>query len=191
MRVCTNRSAHYADPSRHFQYQEQPRFYGRKRRQQDLACELCSPSIGLGVPSLSMCHHPESRRAMSPTVPDSKLLYYGEVREYGIVFVRHADVCRLARIYWAVTSCSTWGEFASKVPAGVMREVLNDSKRVSFDSFCRGWLYQSVAWPEQAAMEWFRDCIQAYRALEPHTRYPLPEEECWAIDACDDGLWPE
>jgi len=128
---------------------------------------------------------------MIPTVPDSKLLYYGEVHEYGMVFVRHADVCRLARIYWAVSSSATWGEFASKVPADVMQEVLSDNNRVSFDNFCRGWLYQALAWPDQAAMEWFRHCIQAYRALEPDTRYPLPEEECWAIDACGDGLWPE
>jgi hypothetical protein len=72
---------------------------------------------------------------MIPTVPDSKLLYYGEVHEYGMVFVRHADVCRLARIYRALSSSATWDEFASKVPAGVMREVLNDSTRVSFDNF--------------------------------------------------------
>jgi len=128
---------------------------------------------------------------MIPDEPKTKLLYYGSVSDYGVVFVRHADACRLARIYWALTSSETWGEFASKVPHSVLGEVLNDKDRISFADFCRGWLYQALAWPEQEAMEWFRDSIKAYRARERDKRYPLPEEKCSAIDACADGMWPE
>lgn len=118
-------------------------------------------------------------------------LYYGEVSDSGIVFVRHADACRLARIYWAVTSSETWGEFASKVSSRVMREVLNDERRISFDDFCRGWMYQALGWPEPDSMEWFRDCMKAYRACDADKRYPLPGEKCWAVDACAEGSWPE
>jgi len=70
-----------------------------------------------------------------------------------------------------------------------MKEVLNDKGRISFDDFCRSWLYQALGWPEQQAIVWFRDCIKAYRAREAENRYPLPEEKCYAIEA--EGSWPE
>jgi hypothetical protein len=123
--------------------------------------------------------------------PASTLVYYGEVKGYGVVFVRHPDACRLARIHWAVDSSATWGEFSAKVPLEVMDDLLQQQGRVSFHEFCRIWLYQALGWQEQDALNWFRDCIEAYRSLEAYERYPLPEEECWASDARADGSWPE
>jgi hypothetical protein len=72
-----------------------------------------------------------------------------------------------------------------------MREILNNQDRISFDEFCGGWLYQALGWPEQKILEWFRDCIKAYRALEADQRYPLPDEKCYAIEAFSEGNWPE
>jgi hypothetical protein len=122
---------------------------------------------------------------------DSNLVYYGEVMGHGLVFARHTDACRLGRINWAIDSSTTWGEFASKVPPNVMDELLNEERRVSFEEFCRTWLYQALGWPEQDALNWFRDCMEAYRVLDPDERYPLPEEQCWANDVRADGSWPE
>jgi len=120
----------------------------------------------------------------------NKLIYYGGVKDEGIVFVQQQDACRLARIYWAASTSTTWGEFASKVQPDVMDEILQHGSRISFHSFCRTWLYQALAWSERTAAQWFCDCIAAYRSLQPDIRYPLPEEEYSPHDVFGDGAWP-
>src|SRR5437667_12701487 len=82
------------------------------------------------------------------TTDTASLLYFGQVKGCGLVFIRHGDACRLARIHWATDSSGTWGEFASRVPTEVMDELLTEESRISFPEFCRSWLYQALGWAE-------------------------------------------
>ncbi len=83
----------------------------------------------------------------------NQTVYYGRVAGYGLVFVRKGDACRLARIHRAIAVSRTWCELADRVSPEVMAELLDDGVRISFLEFCKGWLYQSLAWPDDVARE--------------------------------------
>jgi hypothetical protein len=99
--------------------------------------------------------------------------------------------CRLSRIHWAISTSATWGDLAGKVDAEVLKEIVENGERKSFEDFCSAWLYPSLSWPLDVSTDWHRSCVEAYRNLPAAKRYPLPNETCTAADNMSDGTWPE
>jgi hypothetical protein len=99
--------------------------------------------------------------------------------------------CRLSRIHWAISTSATWGELAIKVDAEILKEILEDGERQSFENFCSAWLYPSLCWPLDVSTDWYRSCVEAYRNLPAVERYALPNEICTAAENMSDGTWPE
>jgi hypothetical protein len=98
---------------------------------------------------------------------------------------------RLARIHWGISTSATWGELASKVDAEILKEIVEDGERKSFEDFCSAWLYPALSWPLDVSTDWYRSCVEAYRNLPTAERYPLPYEICTAAENMSDGIWPE
>ena len=119
------------------------------------------------------------------------LVFLDEVGHLGTVFVPAKIACRLSRIHWAISTSATWGDLAGKVDAEILKEIVENGERKSFEDFCSVWLYPSLTWPLDVSTDWFRSCVEAYRRLPAAERYPLPHEICTAAESMSDGTWPE
>jgi hypothetical protein len=71
----------------------------------------------------------------------NKLVFLDEVAHLGTVFLLARTACRLSRIHWAISTSATWGELAIKVDAEILKEILENGERQSFENFCSDWLF--------------------------------------------------
>lgn len=114
-------------------------------------------------------------------------IVYGCVND-GLVFIPMTQAERLARIYAAMESARTWGEFRRMLPDGVYSEIIEimTENGRGFDEFYSYWLDDHLDGTRDEA---FRE----YQGLPFHERLP---DERDPFDSADipglcDGDWPD
>lgn len=123
-------------------------------------------------------------------------LVYGELPDWGLVFIPEREALELARLYQALLFAETWGELKASITPGRWRQIISASFRddeepapADDDPFDTGqlWGYGDGLWPEwpaQRQLAWMpKDIQQRFGEVDTGS----PNGEALVIDAASEA----